>query len=293
MTKVLTKVGWNKEFVDKQVPFLPISGLELDNLITYSSNMPWWKGADIEIPGKGKKTVFTLLEALEEMVILPELTPNKPMRTPISAVYRIKGYGDVLVGRVEQGTVIPGTEVIFPPTHTPNLACPGKIFSIEMFHKSIPQAIAGNTVGITIKGLVKDNLPRVGDIMILKNDTSLKAVKEFTCRVQILNYPVEYFVGYTPVACVRAAKSPVRMNKIVWKISKETGYNKAYDPASIKSNEIAEVIFQPQDPIVVDTFKNCEGLGRIVFMEGDTLVMFGKVVETVDDGIPLQDPKND
>jgi len=48
---------------------------------------------------------------------------------------------------------------------------------------------------------------------------------------------------------------------------------------------MAEVVFQPQSPFVVDSFKSCEGLGRIAIMEGATVVMLGKVVETVfDDG---------
>jgi len=82
------------------------------------------------------------------------------------------------------------------------------------------------------------------------------------------------------------------MSKIVWKISKETGNKKAPDPTNIKANEMAEVVFQPQQPFVVDSFKNCEGLGRIAIMEGATVVMLGKVVDAVaDDGKPPEDPK--
>jgi len=292
MANVLTRVGWKKEFVDKSVPFLPISGWKGDNLITKSTNMAWWKGAEIEVPGKGKKNMFTLLDALEEMVVPPERLPNKPMRTPISGVYKIKGAGDVLTGRVEQGIVKPGDEVVFLPTHTTNLSCTGKIFSVEMHHKSQPQATAGDNVGLNIKGLVKENMPRVGDIMILKSDATLKKVKEFSCQVQILNHPGELKIGYSPIAFVRTARSAVRMSKIVWKISKETGNKKAPDPANIKANEMAEVVFQPQQPFVVDSFKNCEGLGRIAIMEGATVVMLGKVIEAIaDDGKPPEDPK--
>jgi len=292
MANVLTRVGWKKEFVDKSVPFLPISGWKGDNLITKSANMSWWKGAEIEVPGKGKKNIHTLLDALEEMVVPPERAGNKPMRTPISGVYKIKGAGDVLTGRVEQGVVKPGDEVVFLPTHTTNLACNGKIFSVEMHHKSQPVANAGDNVGLNIKGLVKENMPRVGDIMILKSDNSIKKVKEFTAQVQILNHPGELKNGYSPIAFVRTARSAVRMSKINWKISKETGNKKAPEPTNIKANEMAEVVFQPMQPFVVDSFKNCEGLGRIAIMEGATVVMLGKVIEAIaDDGKPPEDPK--
>jgi elongation factor 1-alpha len=254
--------------------------------------MTWWNGVEIEVPGKGKKTITTLLDALEEMVVPPERAPNKPMRTPISGVYKIKGAGDVLTGRVEQGVVKPGDEVVFLPTHTTNLACAGKIFSVEMHHKSQPVANAGDNVGLNIKGLVKENMPRVGDIMILKTDSTIKKAKEFTAQVQILNHPGELKVGYSPIAFVRTARSAVRMSKIVWKLSKETGNKKAPDPTNIKANEMAEVVFQPQQPFVVDSFKNCEGLGRIAIMEGATVVMLGKVIDVVaDDGKPPEDPK--
>jgi elongation factor 1-alpha len=285
MANVLTRVGWKKEFVDKNVPFLPISGWKGDNLIKKSDNMSWWKGSEVEVPGKGKKLMVTLLDALESMVIPPERIGNKPMRTPISGVYKIKGAGDVLTGRVEQGIVKPGDEVVFLPTHTPSLPCTGKIFSVEMHHKSQPAANAGDNVGLNIKGLVKENMPRVGDIMILKSDGSIKKCKEFTCQVQILNHPGELKTGYSPIAFVRTARSAVRMTKINWKVSKETGGKKAPEPANIKANEMAEVVFAPQQPFVVDSFKSCEGLGRIAIMEGATVVMLGKVVEvTFDDG---------
>jgi elongation factor 1-alpha len=241
--------------------------------------MPWWTGVDIDVPGKGTKHIVTLFDALELMVVPPERIGNKPARTPISGVYKIKGAGDVLTGRVEQGAVKPGEEVVFLPTHTSTLACTGKIFSVEMHHKSQPVANAGDNVGLNIKGLIKENMPRVGDIMVLKSDNTIKKCREFVCQVQILNHPGELKVGYSPIAFVRTARSAVRMSKINWKVSKETGGKKAADPTNIKANEMAEVVFQPQQPFVVDTFKNCEGLGRIAIMEGATVVMLGKVVE--------------
>jgi len=41
---------------------------------------------------------------------------------------------------------------------------------------------------------------------------------------------------------------------------------------------MAECSFQPQQPLVCDTFKNCEGLSRVAFMDGNGVVMLGKVI---------------
>lgn len=66
-------------------------------------------------------------QALNEMAIVPERKTDAPMRVPISGAYKIKGVGDVLAGRVEQGVVKPGDEVIFLPTHTTANPCIGKV----------------------------------------------------------------------------------------------------------------------------------------------------------------------
>jgi len=50
------------------------------------------------------------------------------------------------------------------------------------------------------------------------------------------------------------------------------------EPHSLKSNEMAECTFAPQQPLVVDSFKNCEGLSRIAFLDGNGVVMLGKIV---------------
>jgi len=189
------------------------------------------------------------------------------------------GVGDVLTGRVEQGTVKPGDEVVFLPTHTAANPCTGKIFTVEMHLKSVEAAATGDNVGLNVKGLDKKNMPRVGDVMILKSDDSISKAKSFSVQVQVMNHPGELKAGYTPIAFVRTSRSAVRMTKINWKIGKETGGSKAEDPANLKAGEVAEVVFEPQQPFVVDSFKNCEGLGRIAIMEGNTVVMLGKVTK--------------
>jgi len=78
------------------------------------------------------------------------------------------------------------------------------------------------------------------------------------------------FRPYWPLCC--------QNDKDAWKIGKETGNQKLEDPISLKSNEMAEAVFEPQQPFVVDTFKNCEGLGRVALMEGASVIMLGKVV---------------
>jgi len=286
MKSMLVKVGWKKDFVAQSVPVLPISGWMGDNLIAKSTNMSWWTGVDV-LKGKEKMHVHTLLDALNDFVDKPERKTDAPMRLPISGIYKIKGVGDVLAGRVEQGVVKPNEEVIFMPTHTSSNPCTGKVFTVEMHHKRVEAANPGDNVGMNIKGLDKLNMPHTGDVMVYKSDTTLKAVADFTAQIQTLDIPGELKVGYSPIGFVRCGRAASRMTEIKWKMGKETGGKKMEAPHSLKSNEVAEVVFAPQQPLVVDSFKNCEGLSRIAFLDGNSAVMLGKVTTTTpktDDG---------
>jgi elongation factor 1-alpha len=279
MKNMLIKVGWKKDFVEKNLPVLPISGWMGDNLLVKSDKMTWWSGVDCLDQKNEKHHIETLKDALNNFVQAPERDTKSPMRLPISGIYKIKGVGDVLAGRVEQGIVKPGEEVIFLPTHTVANPCIGKVFTVEMHHTRVEAATPGDNVGMNIKGLDKGNMPRTGDVMIYKSDTTLKHVKDFTAQIQTLDIPGELKVGYSPIGFVRCGRSACRMSKIDWKMGKETGGKKMEDPHALKSNEVAQCVFEPTQALVVDSFKNCEGLSRIAFLDGNTAVMLGKVVK--------------
>merc|ERR1711981_111797 len=196
-----------------------------DNLIKKTTNMGWWSGVDVDsFDGKGgKRHIDCLLDVLNNMVNRPERNPELPMRLPISGVYKIKGVGDVLAGRVEQGVVKPGEEVVFLPTHTASNPCTGKVFTVEMHHQRVDFANPGDNVGLNIKGLDKNNMPRGGDVMIYKKDTTLRECGEFSAQIQVLDIPNEIKVGYSPIGFVRCGRSACRISKLVWKMGKETG----------------------------------------------------------------------
>jgi elongation factor 1-alpha len=280
MRHMLKGVGWKPDFVDNCVPIVPISGWVGDNLKEKSNNMPWWNGVDVKTYD-GSKTVHvnTLLDALNDYALVPKRNAEAVARGPLNGVYNIKGVGPVLTSRVEQGIFRPGDEVIFLPTHDEKNPCTGKIFSIEMHHKSIECANPGDNVGFNIKGLVKERMPKVGDVMIKKNDNTLKRVEHFTAQVQILDPPNELKVGYTPIVCVRTEHAPCQITKINWRINKDTGKVKQENPTFIKAGDHAELEFVPQLPFVVDTFNTCEGLARISILEGASAQMLGKVTK--------------
>merc|ERR1712224_313147 len=175
--KMLTKIG----FKIKKIPFIPMSGFKGDNLTKRSSNMSWYKGFEVKLK-KDKVNGYTLLDALNNVVQCPKRPTDKPFRMPVSGVYKIKGVGDVITGRIEQGTIKANQQICFAPT-----GLSGKAFSIEMHHKSVPKAGPGDNVGINVKGLPKENMPKAGDVMFVQNedgdDSPPAAAKTFKAAI--------------------------------------------------------------------------------------------------------------
>jgi elongation factor 1-alpha len=274
---MLKSVGWKKEFVDESVPIIPISGYQGDNLFDNSENLKWFEGQDVKNVNGQKVQVTTLVSALDNYACAPNRVANAPLRMPVSGVFKIKGTGDVITGRLEQGIVKAGDEVVFLPTHTTANPCTGRIFSVEMHHKTMDQAGPGDNVGLCIKGLDKKYMPRNGDIMILKSDNTLKTCKRFAAQAQIMNHPGELKVGYSPIGYVRTSHSAIKIVGINWRLSKETGGVKVENPPFIKAGDMTELVFEPQKEFVVEEFKKSEGLGRVAVMDGNSVMMIAKI----------------
>ena len=124
----------------------------------------------------------------------------------------------------------------------------------------------------------KANMPKVGDVISLQTDI-LKPVESFTVQVAVQEHPGQLKPGFSPCVHVRTAKSACKMSKIVWKMGKKTGNEKIDNPPFLERGETAEIEFIPQQPIYLETFENCPGLGRVAVMDSNQLVMLGKVID--------------
>ena len=213
------------------------------------------------------------------MVTIPKRPTDAAFRMPVSQNLKIKGVGSVICGRIEQGTLKPGQEVKFMPTHTQANACTGKVFTIEMHHKNVEAAIPGDNIGINMKGLNKDNMPKKGDIMVFKNDDSVIQAKRITAMIQTLTLPGPLSVGYSPTCYIRTSHSAMRIAEIVKVRSKQTAGQWSTDVKQLTSNCAAEVILEPQQPISCDTFDKCPNLARIAMLEGHTCCAIGKITK--------------
>ena len=270
MSKMITQAG----FKIKQVPFIPFSGFRGENLVDKTDKMPWYKGFEVNLSKTEKVSGFTLRDALENVARPPERKPDSVVRVPINGIYKIKGVGDVITGRVEQGTINAGDVCRVVPRGLSGL----KVFTIEMHHKTWPNAKPGDNVGMNMKGLDKNNMPKVGDVITLEKDPMCLPVKSFVAQVVVQEHPGQLKPGFSPCVHVRTAKSACKMTAINWKVSKKTGDQKLDNPPFLERGEQAEIVFEPQQPIYLEEFDKCEGLGRVAVMDSNQLVMLGKVM---------------
>jgi elongation factor 1-alpha len=272
--KMLQMIG----FKPKKVPFIPYSGFKGDNLVTKTENpkAAWYKGWKANQTPKVVVEGFTLYDALNNFITPPQRHPDAPLRLPVANIYNIKGIGQIICGTIEQGTLRPGDVIGIAPSGLKNK----KIFSIEQHKKVLSSAGPGNSVGLSIKGIAKDEKVVPGDIIYLEKEGDLKPVKTFTAIVAVQEHPGALKVGYCPVIFSRTAKVACKMTKILWKQSKKTGGAKVDNPPELQQFENAEVEFEPTQPLFLEPFEQCAALGRIAVMDSNRLKMLGKVTGT-------------
>ena len=258
----------------KKCPVIPFSGYHGENLIDKTDKMPWYKGWSANLNKETVITGETVLDALEKYLKPPKRNTEGPLRIPIGQTYNIKGVGAVICGRVEQGIAKVDDKIAITPGGFNDL----KLFSMEMHHQKYSEALPGDNVGMTIKGLDKNNMPKSGDMIYRPAEGLIKATKSFVAQVVVQEHPGQLKVGFSPIVYCRTAKTACKMTKINWKMGKKTGGEKVNSPPFIERGESAEVVFEPTKPFIVEAFDKVPGMGRVAIMDSNALVMLGKVI---------------
>merc|ERR1712100_241690 len=113
-------VGLRMKFKNKSQSFLSLDG----KVIIYSTNLKLWDGGKVlTLRSEIRPYTSTLFMMLLMIWLLFQRDQLMPFRMPVSQNLKIKGVGSVICGRIEQGTLKPGQEVKFMPTHTAANAC--------------------------------------------------------------------------------------------------------------------------------------------------------------------------
>ena len=124
--------------------------------------------------------VEELMDAVDEYIPTPERDMDKPFLMPIEDVFTITGRGTVVTGRVERGKLPINSEVEILGIREPQKTT---VTGIEMFHKSMDEAWAGENCGLLLRGTKRDEVERG---QVVARPGSITPHTEFEGQVYIL-----------------------------------------------------------------------------------------------------------
>jgi len=142
--------------------------------------------------------VTELMAAIDEYIPLPDREEDKPFLMPVEDIFSIKGRGTVATGRVERGKITPGMEIELVGVHDQIQKTVAT--SLEMFNKTLDYAIAGDNVGILLRGIDKDEIERG---QVIAAPKSITPHTKFEGEIYVLTKDEggrhkPFFSGYRP-----------------------------------------------------------------------------------------------
>jgi len=147
-------------------------------------------------------SIKELLRVVDEYIPEPKREMDKPFMMPIEDVFSIKGRGTVVTGRVDRGVIKVGEPVeIIGLRETRSSVCTG----VEMFHKMMDEGIAGDNLGLLLRGIERTDVERG---QVVAKPGSITPHTKFTARVYVLKKEEggrhsAFFNGYRPQFYIR------------------------------------------------------------------------------------------
>jgi len=172
------------------------------------ANAPVIKGSALKaleaksVDDEWAKSIVELTKSLDEYIPMPVRDTEKPFLMPIEDIFSIEGRGTVVTGRVERGKVKVGEEIeivgIKDTTKT-------TVTGVEMFNKSLDEAMAGDNAGVLLRGTKKEDVHRG---QVLAKPGSVTPHTDFEAEVYVLSKEeggrhTPFFTGYKPQFYIR------------------------------------------------------------------------------------------
>jgi elongation factor Tu len=156
----------------------------------------------LEGEAEWEEKIIELMQAVDDYIPEPEREIDKPFLMAIEDVFSITGRGTVATGRIERGKVKVGetVEIVgLKDTRT------STVTGVEMFRKLLDEGMAGDNVGLLLRGVQKEDIERG---MVLVKPNSIKPHTEFVGEVYILKKEeggrhTPFFSGYRPQFYIR------------------------------------------------------------------------------------------
>ncbi|MEB3226210.1 MAG: elongation factor Tu [Synechococcus sp.] len=183
------------DFPGDEIPITTGSALKAVEALTANPNLK--RGDD-----KWVDKILALMDSVDEYIPLPERDVDKPFLMAVEDVFSITGRGTVATGRIERGKVKVGETIeIVGIRDTRSTTVTG----VEMFQKTLDEGMAGDNVGVLLRGVQKDDIERG---MVLAKPGSITPHTNFEAEVYVLTKEeggrhTPFFPNYRPQFYVR------------------------------------------------------------------------------------------
>jgi elongation factor Tu len=149
------------------------------------------------------KCINDLMDAIDNYIPMPERETDKPFMMPIEDVFSIKGRGTVVTGRIERGMIHTGDPVEIVGLQEKSMD--SVVTGVEMFHKILDEGMAGDNVGLLLRGIGRDEVERG---MVVAKPGSITPHTKFEGEVYVLTRDEggrhsAFFSGYRPQFFIR------------------------------------------------------------------------------------------
>jgi elongation factor Tu len=174
-----------------------VAGSALKAVEQMSSNPKTQKGENEWVD-----KIYALMDEVDSYIPTPERDVDKPFLMAVEDVFSITGRGTVATGRIERGKIKVGETVeLVGLADTKSTTVTG----VEMFQKSLDEGMAGDNVGLLLRGIQKEQIERG---MVIAKPGSITPHTEFEAEVYILKKEeggrhTPFFAGYRPQFYVR------------------------------------------------------------------------------------------
>ena len=144
-----------------------------------------------------------LMDAIDDYIPMPERDTEKPFIMPVEDVFSIKGRGTVVTGRIDRGMVHTGDPVEIVGLQEKSMT--SVVTGVEMFHKILDDGMAGDNVGLLLRGIGREEVERG---MVVAKPGSITPHTKFEGEVYILTREEggrhsAFFTGYRPQFYIR------------------------------------------------------------------------------------------
>jgi len=245
------------------VEFIPVSGMEGDNIAALSDRMPWWTG----------HTVLTLIDTFRK----EEAPDALPFRMPVQDVYKFTAMGDsrrIVAGTVSTGTLKDGDEVVFYPSGKKS-----RVASIEQFSGDPPDTVtSGRATGFTLSEQI---YTKRGDLVARAGDPPPQ-----TGNVMRVNL---FWLGREPFVkdreyILKTGTERVRMQLFdTLKVIDASNLNSDGMKKMVERHDVADCVLSTKRSIAFDLVEDFPQTSRFVIVDGFEIAGGGIIREVIRD----------